>query len=73
MTLLIWMEMVMVYGKHGKGFIECHHKKPVSEIQEGENNKLSDLAVVCASCHRMIHKSRPWLSLDELKSIMKLH
>ena len=25
--------------EHGKDFIECHHKKPVSEIKEGEKTK----------------------------------
>lgn len=58
------------YGKHGKGFAECHHIKPVSEIQEEEVTKLSDLAIVCANCHRMIHKSKPWLSLDEAKELL---
>ncbi|WP_319548080.1 HNH endonuclease [Desulfogranum marinum] len=60
----------LIYGEHGKGFIECHHKKPVSEIKIRETTKLSDLAIVCANCHRMIHKSRPWLSLDEVKSML---
>lgn len=59
-----------VYGEHGYGFIECHHKKPVSEIKEGEKTKLSDLAVVCANCHRMIHRSRPWLSLVKVKDLL---
>jgi len=58
-----------VYGKRGNGFAECHHTKPVSKLGEGEKTKLSDLAVICANCHRMIHKSRPWLSLDELENL----
>ena len=63
-------DFYQVYGDHGYGFIECHHKKPVSEIKHGEKTKLSDLAVICANCHRMIHKSRPWLSLSEIQSIL---
>lgn len=58
------------YGKHGKEFIECHHKKPVSEIKAGEVTKISDLAVICANCHRMIHRIRPWLSLEALKYVI---
>jgi 5-methylcytosine-specific restriction enzyme A len=56
------------YGDRGEGFIECHHTKPVSELVVGETTKLSDLSLVCSNCHRMIHRNRPWLSLDELKA-----
>ena len=56
------------YGEHGKGFIECHHTKPVSELEAGGATKLSDLVMLCSNCHRMIHRSRPWLSISDLKS-----
>ena len=56
-----------VYGDHGEGFIECHHTKPVSELKVGEKTKISDLSLVCSNCHRMIHRKRPWLSVEELK------
>jgi 5-methylcytosine-specific restriction protein A len=58
------------YGKHGQGFIECHHLKPVSEIVSGEKTKLNDLSLVCSNCHRMIHHQKPWLSIEQLKSIL---
>ncbi len=54
------------YGKHGDGFIECHHTKPVSELQAGERTKLADLSLLCANCHRMIHRRRPWLTVEQL-------
>ena len=54
------------YGEHGKGFIECHHTKPVSELNAGVTTKISDLVMLCSNCHRMIHRSKPWLSIDEL-------
>lgn len=59
-----------IYGKRGHGFAECHHTKPVCEIEEGKKTKLSDLVIVCANCHRMIHKSRPWLSANKLKTLL---
>ncbi|MEH6517278.1 MAG: HNH endonuclease [Halioglobus sp.] len=59
-----------IYGELGEGFAECHHKKPVSELQPGEKTKLSDLALLCSNCHRMIHRRRPWLSIDELKALL---
>lgn len=59
------------YGDRGKGFIECHHTKPVHEMQPNETTKLSDLVLLCANCHRMIHAQRPWLTVDELQSILQ--
>jgi 5-methylcytosine-specific restriction protein A len=58
------------YGKRGAGFIECHHTKPVSSLIAGERTKLQDLALLCANCHRIIHVSRPWLSLDQLRGLI---
>lgn len=55
------------YGAIGNGFAECHHKKPVSELDPGTKTKLSDLAIVCANCHRMLHRVRPWLTIQKLQ------
>lgn len=60
-----------VYGDRGRGFIECHHKKPVSEMEPGQTTKAADLALLCANCHRMVHSKRPWLSIEELKDLLK--
>lgn len=61
------------YGSRGAGFIECHHTKPVSELSPGEKTKLADLVLLCSNCHRMVHRSKPWLSLEELKKLIKKH
>ena len=58
------------YGKHGSGFIECHHTLPVSQIKVGQKTKLEDLSLLCSNCHRMIHRRVPWLKIEELKSII---
>ena len=61
-----------VYGERGYGFIECHHTKPLSELSpEGATTKLADLSLVCSNCHRMIHKSKPWLSMDQLRELLQ--
>lgn len=60
-----------IYGELGEGFAECHHKKPVSQLKNNEKTKLDDLAILCANCHRMIHRSKPWKTIDELKIILK--
>ena len=57
------------YGDRGEGYIECHHKTPVSELAPDEKTKLSDLALLCANCHRMIHRRRPWPTVSGLKKV----
>ena len=47
------------YGELGAGFIEAHHLRPVYQLAEGEAveyNLETDFAVLCANCHRMIHR-----------------
>jgi len=58
------------YGTRGEGFIECHHLKPLAALAGQRNTRLSDLALVCANCHRMIHSKQPWLTIEELVSLM---
>ena len=58
------------YGERGDGFIECHHRIPLSESGPTQT-RLEDLALVCSNCHRMIHRRRnDWLSLEELKALL---
>ena len=60
-----------MYGDVGREFIEAHHTKPISELhQDGERTKKEDIAPVCANCHRMLHKRRPWLVMNELKKLI---
>jgi 5-methylcytosine-specific restriction protein A len=59
------------YGTRGKGFIEAHHTKPVETLVEGSKTKLEDLALLCANCHRMVHSTRPWLSIAELRELIQ--
>ena len=59
------------YGKLGYGFAECHHNEPVSELSTERMIKLSELSIVCPNCHRMLHRVRPWLTVDQLRSLLK--
>jgi len=59
------------YGLRGKDYIECHHTKPISELVVGETTKLSDLSLLCSNCHRIVHRKKPWLSMSELKELVK--
>jgi len=40
---------------YGVAYIEGHHKVPLSSFQEAHVVELSDLALVCANCHRAVH------------------
>lgn len=57
------------YGAHGAGYMEAHHRQPVHTLAGGLT-RVSDLALVCANCHRMIHRRRPWLTIEELRQLL---
>ena len=58
-----------VYGERGRDFIECHHTKPLHAMKPGEKTKLVDLVLLCANCHRMVHRKNPWPSIGELQDV----
>ena len=58
------------YGDIGEDFIEGHHTKPISEMKPDEETKPEDIAMVCSNCHRMLHRKRPWLSMNELSDLL---
>ena len=62
-----------VYGDWGDGYIEVHHLTPLADVDgEHEVNSETDLAPVCANCHRMIHRRRgKTLSIGELRKIIQ--
>jgi 5-methylcytosine-specific restriction protein A len=58
------------YGQLGTGFAECQHRAPLSQLGGATRMTLDELAIICANCHRMIHRSRPMLSVDELRRLL---
>jgi hypothetical protein len=42
----------------GVGYIEAHHKVPLSKIDSLIRTTLDDLMLVCSNCHRMIHRTK---------------
>ena len=65
-----------IYGALGVDYIECHHRTPL-HVSGQTQTRLNDLALLCCNCHRMIHHSRPWLLVEELRDLVqaqrKLH
>ena len=58
------------YGELGKKFIEAHHIKPISQMAENEKTSIGDIIMLCSNCHSMIHRKKPWLTIDKIKTII---
>ncbi len=52
---------------------EAHHLVSLSTVGESKT-KLSDVALVCASCHRLIHRviavKRQWIGVESLRTLL---
>jgi 5-methylcytosine-specific restriction protein A len=52
---------------------EAHHLKPLS-MRDGYITKIADVALLCANCHRLIHRAisihRRWLTIAECKLLL---
>jgi 5-methylcytosine-specific restriction protein A len=56
------------YGSIGEKYIHVHHKISLSEIKkEYKLDPINDLVPVCPNCHAIIHKTRPALTVEQLK------
>jgi 5-methylcytosine-specific restriction enzyme A len=56
------------YGSIGQNFIHVHHIVPLSEVGgEYELDPIKDLVPICPNCHAMIHRTRPILTIKQLK------
>jgi NAD-dependent dihydropyrimidine dehydrogenase PreA subunit len=63
------------YGQHGQDFVEVHHLKPISTLGKSTPvNPETDMTVLCANCHRMVHRDpgKP-LTVDDLKKILSMN
>jgi HNH endonuclease len=55
------------YGRLGEGYAHVHHRVPLAKASRaGTHTKLSDLAIVCANCHAMIHLGGECRDMEEL-------
>lgn len=61
------------YGHLGDGFIEVHHRTPVSQLGPGYViDPKRDLVPLCSNCHSMIHRQNPPFAPDELRAMLGL-
>lgn len=57
------------YGVRGEDYVEVHHRTPL-HVTGRVTTKLADLIMLCANCHRMVHRRQPWLTIDELAVLL---
>lgn len=60
-----------IYGPTVDGVIDVHHIVPLHKIGESFT-RLADLALVCPTCHRVIHRHSPYVTPDELRTIREV-
>lgn len=59
------------YGEIGREFIHVHHLKEAALIgDEYEVNPIADLRPLCPNCHAMVHRTRPAMSPEALRSLI---
>lgn len=60
------------YGSIGQNYIHVHHVFPFSEVREEYLlDPIKDLVPVCPNCHAMIHRTRPILTIAQLKEHLR--
>ena len=57
------------YGELGRDYIEVHHIRPLSSLdEEVPVDPAEDLVCLCANCHRMMHRTRDRvMTVEELR------
>ena len=63
------------YGSLGASFIEAHHESALAEREESAKTRIQDLRMVCANCHRMLHRAHGsrTTTIDELRQHFQHH
>lgn len=61
-------------GSIRESIFEAHHTRPIAGTGEVKT-KLSDMALLCANCHRLVHRvmslRKAWVSLDEVRGVIQ--
>lgn len=64
------MSFEKVYGPVGAKYIIAHHKEPIGSRDGPTKTTLDDIALVCANCHGMLHRTKPPMSIKELREAL---
>lgn len=59
------------YGEQGDGYIEVHHRTPVSKLgPDYVVDPVQDLVPLCSNCHAMVHRTDPPTTVDVLRELV---
>jgi 5-methylcytosine-specific restriction protein A len=59
-----------IFGSGSEAVLECHHLRP---LQLGaRTTRLSDVALVCANCHKALHAKGLLVSIEDLRGLLPL-
>ena len=59
------------YGSLGHGYIEVHHRVPVSKMGTAYRiDPVKDLVPLCANCHAAVHRTDPPLAPEDLSTVL---
>jgi len=58
-----------------ESFFEAHHIRPLAEFEGATTTRVADMALLCAGCHRFIHKlialRQRWVSIPEARTSLR--
>jgi hypothetical protein len=60
-----------IYSKLLESAFEVHHCRPLGTLKKAAKTSLSDLGILCATCHRVIHRTVPMLSIPAFKRLIE--
>lgn len=64
------LDPLNIYGPRGERCLEAHHRIPIEELQPDSVIRVADMAIVCATCHRIIHSERPCIPVERLAQML---
>ena len=64
---------IQVYGPSGERCMEAHHKVPIEQLQPDSVTLVGDMAMLCASCHRVVHSEKPCLTVEKVNELVVFH
>ena len=53
--------------------MEAHHKVPIEQLQPDSVTLVRDMAMLCASCHRVVHSEKPCLTVERVNELVVSH
>ena len=63
-------DLEAIYGPLGAVVFECHHLVPLHVTGE-TITMLSDVVLLCPTCHRVTHRVDPWPTLEQLRHLAR--